>query len=324
MNDSGQEPESVIKSMEGIVRQTWRQLPCCDICFVYTLTERLLPELRLGKFPRVTGVMEALADHYGIPSVHMGLEVVRLEMEGKLAMTVPGAEMTRVSRRGARPGRPAPGGRRRQDPLRRRWASTPTTTPATCSTPRRSNGRGRSSRRPPPRRPRMPCPSRSTRSIWRGPQCCPSPPHGSPAPGRSCPRMASSTTCATVSANGYPVYGRGRRARSSPSASRARQRCSTTSWARTAACWNSPSTAKSPSRFGLTATVPITRLSTLSLGEGLDPREVHLVKVKALDDSLDKEEILFERNRGDVKTNPGKYAGRNWYVGAVLLAGDLA
>ncbi len=89
VNDSGTSPQSLTQTMEGIVRQTWLADPNTDICFVYTLTENMLPELQAGKFPRAASVMEQVADHYGIPSIHMGMEVARLEKEGKLIFSAP-------------------------------------------------------------------------------------------------------------------------------------------------------------------------------------------------------------------------------------------
>lgn len=84
VNDGGAQPEQIIRCMEGIVRQTWRALPECDICFVYTVTEALVPALLDGKFQRSASAMESVADHYGIPTIHMGMEVAKLAKEGKL------------------------------------------------------------------------------------------------------------------------------------------------------------------------------------------------------------------------------------------------
>lgn len=84
VNDGGASPEQIIRGMEGIVRQTWRANPRTDICYVYTLAGDMLQTLQQGKFPRSATVMEQIAAHYGIPSIHMGLEVARLEKEGRL------------------------------------------------------------------------------------------------------------------------------------------------------------------------------------------------------------------------------------------------
>ncbi len=84
VNDGGAPPERIHRSMEGIVRQTWAFDPTIDICYVYTLTQGMLKDLQGGKYPRAASAMEALADRYGIPSIHMGLKVARLEQEGKV------------------------------------------------------------------------------------------------------------------------------------------------------------------------------------------------------------------------------------------------
>src|SRR4051812_42139077 len=50
VNDGGQSPANIFKYMEGIVRQTWKELPNCDICYVYTVTDTLIAPLYDGKF----------------------------------------------------------------------------------------------------------------------------------------------------------------------------------------------------------------------------------------------------------------------------------
>ncbi|MDR3403433.1 MAG: SGNH/GDSL hydrolase family protein [Chthoniobacter sp.] len=88
-NDGGAPPEQIFQCMEGIVRQTWRALPDCDICFVYTLTEAAIAPMLEGKYPRSASAMEKIAEHYGIPSIHMGMEVTKLAKEGKLIWKAP-------------------------------------------------------------------------------------------------------------------------------------------------------------------------------------------------------------------------------------------
>ena len=89
VNDGGAPTDRILKAMEGIVRQTWRANPSTDICFVYTLTEGMLGDLEGGKFPHAASVMEEVADHYAIPSIHMGLEVAHLHQAGKLIFKAP-------------------------------------------------------------------------------------------------------------------------------------------------------------------------------------------------------------------------------------------
>ncbi|MGQ9731484.1 MAG: SGNH/GDSL hydrolase family protein [Candidatus Zipacnadales bacterium] len=89
VNDGGASPERIYRSMEGIVRQTWRANPTTDICYVYTLTEAMLGDLQSGHYPRAASAMEVVADHYAIPSIHMGLEVARLVQEGRVIFRAP-------------------------------------------------------------------------------------------------------------------------------------------------------------------------------------------------------------------------------------------
>ncbi|WP_414661347.1 GDSL-type esterase/lipase family protein [Horticoccus sp. 23ND18S-11] len=89
VNDGGASPEQIHRCMEGIVRQIWRAAPQCDIGFVYTLTEALAPAMLEGKFQRSASAMEQLADHYGIPSIHLAMEVAQLARAGRLVWKAP-------------------------------------------------------------------------------------------------------------------------------------------------------------------------------------------------------------------------------------------
>lgn len=96
VNDGGAPVDQIHKCMEGMVRQAWAADPSIDICFVYTLVDGFVPTLAGGKFPRAASAMEQVADHYGIPTIHMGLEVVRLAGEGKLVMKASPAEREKL------------------------------------------------------------------------------------------------------------------------------------------------------------------------------------------------------------------------------------
>lgn len=84
VNDGGASPDSIVRCMEGIVRQAWEVDPSIDICFVYTFVDGWAKQLAGGQFPRAASVMEAVADRYGIPSIHMGLEAARMRQRGEL------------------------------------------------------------------------------------------------------------------------------------------------------------------------------------------------------------------------------------------------
>lgn len=102
VNDGGAPTDRILKAMEGIVRQTWRANASTDICFVYTLTEGMLGDLESGRFPHAASVMEQVADHYNIPSIHMGVEVARLHQMGRLLFTgpLPRTDAERVAQNG--------------------------------------------------------------------------------------------------------------------------------------------------------------------------------------------------------------------------------
>jgi lysophospholipase L1-like esterase len=85
-NDGGQPPEQIWRSMEGIVRQTWKQDPLTDIVFTYTITTAFTNDYCNGVCNRSASAMELLADHYGIPSINFGIRVAQLLKENKLLM----------------------------------------------------------------------------------------------------------------------------------------------------------------------------------------------------------------------------------------------
>lgn len=92
VNDGGAAPKRIGQAMEGIVRQTWRAEAKIDICFVYTLAEGDLKDLQSGHFQRSASVMETVADRYDIPSIHMGLRVAEMEKAGELFFKAPDGE----------------------------------------------------------------------------------------------------------------------------------------------------------------------------------------------------------------------------------------
>ncbi|WP_436486551.1 SGNH/GDSL hydrolase family protein [Chitinophaga sp. ARDCPP14] len=81
VNDGG---PYVHQTMEGIVRQIWKVNPSTDICFVYTMSGNMLPVLQQGQLWPTMLAMEHIAQHYGIPSVQLGMQALALLKEGKL------------------------------------------------------------------------------------------------------------------------------------------------------------------------------------------------------------------------------------------------
>ena len=85
-NDGGDRADTnrVLRTMEGIVRQTWRANPETDIAFAYTVTHAMTNTYLKGGRPAAARADEAVAAHYGIPSVDFGPRVVRELAAGRL------------------------------------------------------------------------------------------------------------------------------------------------------------------------------------------------------------------------------------------------
>jgi len=83
VNDGGP-AEKIIRSMEGIVRQTWQDNPKTDICFVYTIAKSFLETEQGGQLPNSASSMEKVADKYQIPTINFGFEVARQVKDNQL------------------------------------------------------------------------------------------------------------------------------------------------------------------------------------------------------------------------------------------------
>jgi lysophospholipase L1-like esterase len=84
VNDTGTPSPQVERTMEGIVRKTWRTSPETDICFVYTVSTPGLADVTSGRHPPSAAAMERVAAHYGIPSVQLGFDVARHVAAGRM------------------------------------------------------------------------------------------------------------------------------------------------------------------------------------------------------------------------------------------------
>jgi lysophospholipase L1-like esterase len=72
------------EGMEGMIRQIWKNDPTIDICLLYTAHHEHTAIYAAGKVPGHIKGLEAIADHYKIPSIHMALFPALLEQQGKL------------------------------------------------------------------------------------------------------------------------------------------------------------------------------------------------------------------------------------------------
>ncbi len=65
-------PEAQVKAaLEGLVRKMRRGAPCRDILFLHPADPRLVSDYRAGRVPEAVRWHEAVAEHYGIPSVNL-------------------------------------------------------------------------------------------------------------------------------------------------------------------------------------------------------------------------------------------------------------
>lgn len=102
VNDSNKDLLRAGRCVEGIVRQIRRARPACDICFVYTLCNApsVIEPFRRGELPPAAAVHDRVAEHYGVPAVVLGADVLRLEAAGRLALVAKGDERADLERRG--------------------------------------------------------------------------------------------------------------------------------------------------------------------------------------------------------------------------------
>ncbi|MBM4075895.1 MAG: SGNH/GDSL hydrolase family protein, partial [Planctomycetes bacterium] len=77
------------KTFEGMVRKALANEIATDICFVYTATIKQVNHLLEGRYQPSAQAMEDVANHYGIPSIHLVVQVARLLQAGKLEFVAP-------------------------------------------------------------------------------------------------------------------------------------------------------------------------------------------------------------------------------------------
>lgn len=303
VNDGGASAKRIAQAMEGIVRQTWRANPRIDICFVYTLAERDLKDLHVGHFQRSASVMETVADHYGIPSIHMGLRVAQMEKAGELifrgareSSSASNGPMV-FSHDGVHPlvntghelylksivrsmdeieGRGKPGDHALPDPLRvDNWEKAKL----------------------------VPLLSEMLSGPW---QKLPSTHSVAKRFERNMPEMYMAEPGCSIQfkfrgtqVGVFDIMGPDGGAIRIELDDRPAQK-----------------------RRRMDGYCTYHRMSKLTVAQGL-PDAKHTVTLTLLDDPLDRREILFERNRHDFDEHPEKYEDSRWYVGAMMLIGTL-
>lgn len=78
VNDAGSDSLRIGRAMEGIVRQVKKANAATDICFLYTINEPMLRYYRKDSVPGSVRYMEAIAQHYQLPSINLAYDIIRL------------------------------------------------------------------------------------------------------------------------------------------------------------------------------------------------------------------------------------------------------
>ncbi len=88
-DDHGTRPDILMRIVEGIVRQAREADPQLDIAFLYAFQEDYDAHYSVGLTPPAITSYEIVAEHYGVPSINMGLRIARLHHDGKLLLRPP-------------------------------------------------------------------------------------------------------------------------------------------------------------------------------------------------------------------------------------------
>ena len=305
VNDGGASPERIHKAMEGIVRQTWRANPKTDICYVYTLTQRFLGDLQSGKMPRAASAMEELADHYGIPSIHFGVEVARLEKAGKIIFKAPkpkdwSAKPMVFSSDGVHP-HVQTGHELYLLSIARSWPKI-----LRASQKPAAHELGKPLRADNWEKAKMvSIVPEMLRGDWKK---LPTDHRLSKRFRRNMPELYQAVKPGAtlafkfkgVTAGVFDILG--------PDGGQLRYQVSDS---------------KPATRNRIDGYCTYHRMSKLNVANELDPG-VHRVEISLLPTKLDKRKILFERNRGDLEAKPEKYRDHTWYASAIMLIGDIS
>jgi lysophospholipase L1-like esterase len=314
VNDGGAPPEQIQATMEGIVRQVKGADPATDVCFIYTLSLPVLGDLEAGRCQRSAAAMETVADHYQIPSVHFGPEVAKRIAAGTLifkgekpepfdAAAVPMLFSTDGVHPLVETGHvlytdvlarsleviervgPAAEPQAVPEPLRPDHWEAARLVPITPEMLRGDWQRCEPDAEPLARQfaTRMP-------ALWK-----------TATPGASLAFRVTVPEAAGVKSRrlaAYDLLGPG--------------------GGTVAVRVDGGEPRKLPRIDGYCT---YWRLATLPLGD-LPPGE-HEIEVTLTDERPDKRAILFEHNRPDLEKNPAKYAADSWYVGGLLVFGDV-
>lgn len=292
--------------MEGIVRQTWEADSSTDIVFVYTLSMPFLEDLQKGKFSRSASAMEEVAGHYGIPTIHFGMDAAKREKEGTLIFKGdPEAEETMVfSKDGVHP-LAETGHQLYLEAIARSW---PKIEEATA-------GEAKAHEFGEPLRP----------DHWTAAKLVPITKEMLSGDWEKLDSGEEGNEIAKRFASKMPEMWLAK----SPGAKLSfRFRGSQVALYDILGPDGGVLSAildEEPAREfrRIDGYCTYHRLSKISLASDLDPEAVHSVTVTLTDQQPDKREILFEKNRDFFDKHPERYEPELWHVGSIMLIGDL-
>lgn len=317
VNDGGAEPGQIQRCMEGIVRQAWASDPDMDIVFVYTISTPSLSDAKAGKISRAVTAMEEVADFYGIPSVHFGVEVAKRVTDGRLifqgeaddskeAEQDAGAPMI-FSRDGVHPF-PNTGHKLYTEALFRAWDQWE----KQDSTAARAEKPASHSLTDPLRQDNW----ENAKIVYLRPDMLTG--QWTPLSGTDDPiekhfhQRLSQMWRATKPGDSIYIRFRGKAVGFfdilGPEGGALKVKLD-------------DADENVVKRIDGYCTYP--RLGSFFPSRDLDDQIIHELTVTLEDTVLDKREILFERNRGDFDKNPKKYEAHVWSLGGILLLGDL-
>jgi hypothetical protein len=81
--DAAKRPRDVLRALEGIVRKVRLANPDAGICLVYTMQTANVDTLRRGQCQLAASLHEQVAEHYQLPSIHVGPAVVQVVDAGQ-------------------------------------------------------------------------------------------------------------------------------------------------------------------------------------------------------------------------------------------------
>ncbi len=84
VNDAASDSLLVCNAMEGIVRQIKKRNLNTDICFLYTINDQMTGAYNKGELYRSVRFMERVAGYYGLPSINLGIDILKELNGGKL------------------------------------------------------------------------------------------------------------------------------------------------------------------------------------------------------------------------------------------------